>query len=216
MRVSSNERPAPSPQQLRDAELLRQWRSGDNRAGAALYDQHSPTVYRLFQTKVPQEAEELTQQTFLAVVESKDRIREGSSLRAYILGIARFKLIDHLHARARNRGVAFDSQRQSLVEVEPGPSSVLARKREHQLLLEGLRRIPVEHQLALELFYWEGLKAKDIADVFGVSASAMRSRLGKARQLLEAAITKLPASAAERDSTLSGLETWAARVREIL
>jgi len=195
----------------RDAELLQRWRAGDNQAGGELYDRHSPSVFRLFQNKVPDQTEELMQQTFLALVEGRDKIREGTSVRAFVLQVARFKLIDHL--RGLSRGRAFDAELHSVAELAPGPSTIFAQRREHQLLVQGLRRIPVEHQLALELFYWEGLKANEIAAVFGVSHSAMRSRLSKARGLLEAAIAECAASPEERDSTTMGLDTWAAQIR---
>ncbi|WP_244923755.1 RNA polymerase sigma factor [Enhygromyxa salina] len=198
----------------RDAELLARWREGDTEAGAELYDRHSATVYRMFRTKVPDQAEELMQQTFLALVEGRDKIREGTSVRAFVLSIARFKLIDQL--RSLTKGRAFDAELESVAAVAPGPSTVLAKKREQRLLLEGLRRIPIEHQIALELHYWEGLKANEIAAVFGISHSAMRSRLSKARQLLEQAIVAFAASPEERDSTLGGLEAWAAQVRDLI
>lgn len=195
----------------RDAELLARWRAGDNQAGSELYDRHSPSVFRLFKNKVPEQTEELMQQTFLALVEGRDKIREGTSVRAFILQVARFKLIDYLRGLSRQR--AFDAELHSVAELSPGPSTIFAQRREQQLLLLGLRRIPIQHQLALELFYWEELRANEIAAVFGVSHSAMRSRLSKARQLLEAAIAECAASPEERQSTMTGLDTWAAQLR---
>ncbi|MCA9701630.1 MAG: RNA polymerase subunit sigma, partial [Myxococcales bacterium] len=85
--------------------------------------------------------------------------------------------------------------------------------REQRLLLEGLRRIPLDHQVALELFYWEELNAAQIAEIVGVSHSAMRSRLVKARQLLEQAIGELAETPALLASTLGGLDDWAAALR---
>jgi len=195
----------------RDAELLDRWRTGDNQAGGELYDRHSPSVFRLFKNKVPGQTEELMQQTFLALVEGRDKIREGTSVRAFILQIARYKLIDYLRGLSRER--AFDAELDSVAELAPGPSTIFAHRREQQLLLQGLRRIPIEHQLALELFYWENLRANEIAEVFGVSHSAMRSRLSKARQLLSAAIAECSASLEEQQSTMTGLDTWAMQLR---
>jgi RNA polymerase sigma factor (sigma-70 family) len=195
----------------RDAELLRRWRAGDNKAGAEIYDRHAPSLARFFQNKLPDQCEELMQQTFLALVESRDRINEGVTLRAFILSIARHKLIDHLRKISGGRGEA--EELGSIAALAPGASTVVAQKREQRLLLEGLRRIPIEHQTALELYYWEGLNANEIATVFGISHSAMRSRLAKARALLEQAMAELATTPEVLASTISGLDDWAAQIR---
>jgi RNA polymerase sigma-70 factor (ECF subfamily) len=195
-----------------DGQLLEAWRRGDVEAGGELYDRHVGAVARFFRNKLPDHAEELIQETFLALVESRERIREGITVRAYLLGIARNKLLKQLEKLAGSRA-KFDHEAQSVADLAPGPSTVMARKREQRLLLEGLRRIPVEHQIALELFYWEGLPAAEIADVFGISHSAMRSRLSKARELLEAQMAALADSPELLGSTVAGLDDWVAEIR---
>jgi RNA polymerase sigma factor (sigma-70 family) len=200
-----------TPDWAHDAELLRRWRAGDNGAGAEIYDRHAPSVARFFQNKLPDQCEELMQQTFLALVESRDRINEGVTLRAFILSIARHKLIDQLRKMSGGRHEA--EELGSVAALAPGASTIVTQKREQRLLLEGLRRIPIEHQTALELFYWEGLNANEIAEVFGISHSAMRSRLSKARALLEQAMAELANSPELLASTVSGLEDWAAQIR---
>jgi RNA polymerase sigma factor (sigma-70 family) len=195
-----------------DVRLLDAWRNGDAEAGEQLYDRHVDAVARFFRNKLPDQADELMQQTFLVLVESRDRIREGLTVRAFLLGIARNKLLKCLEKKANNRVI--DHEADSLFDLSPGASTIIARKREQRLLLEGLRRIPIEHQIALELFYWEGMSAAEIADVFGISHSAMRSRMSKARALLEAQMAKLSESSELLDSTVAGLDGWAAGIRE--
>ena len=202
---------AESSDWAQDAELLRRWRAGDNRAGAEIYDRHAPALARFFQNKLPDQCEEMMQQTFLALVESRDRINEGVTLRAFILSIARHKLIDHLRKLSGGRYEA--EELGSIAALAPGASTIVAQKREQRLLLEGLRRIPIEHQTALELYYWEGLNANEIAAVFGISHSAMRSRLAKARSLLEQAMAELSTTPELLSSTISGLDDWAAQIR---
>jgi RNA polymerase sigma factor (sigma-70 family) len=195
-----------------DVRLLDAWRNGDAEAGEQLYDRHVDAVARFFRNKLPDQADELMQQTFLVLVESRDRIREGLTVRAFLLGIARNKLLKCLEKKANNRVINHEAD--SVFDLSPGASTIIARKREQRLLLEGLRRIPIEHQIALELFYWEGMSAAEIADVFGISHSAMRSRMSKARALLEAQMAKLSESSELLDSTVAGLDGWAAGIRE--
>jgi RNA polymerase sigma factor (sigma-70 family) len=193
-----------------DDELLGAWRGGDLEAGERLYDRHAVVLARFFRNKFPNEVEDLIQQTFLALVASREQFVQGRSFRAYLLGIARYKLIDRLRA---SRHTQVELEDESIAALTPGPSTLLARKREQRLLLEGLRRIPVEHQIALELAYWEGLNAAEIAQIVGISHSAMRSRMSKARALLERAVAELAGSGALLDSTIDGLDGWVAEIR---
>jgi RNA polymerase sigma factor (sigma-70 family) len=193
-----------------DEELLEAWRGGEREAGEQLYDRHVAAVARFFRNKFPDDVEELIQQTFLGLIEARDRVRSNEPLQSFLLGIARHKLLDRLRAAYKD---PIELESDSLNDLAPGPSTIAARKREQRLLLEGLRRIPVEHQIALELSYWEGLNAAEIAAVVGISHSAMRSRLSRARALLERALVELAESPTRLGSTVGGLDEWAAEIR---
>ncbi|PCC74618.1 RNA polymerase, sigma subunit, ECF family [Nannocystis exedens] len=198
-----------------DKALLAAWRAGESTAGRQLYERHCDAVIRVFENKLGAEAEDLIQQTFLALVRTRDALREGTTVRAYLLTTARNLLIDHLRKRGRAGGPPLDLEQVSIADLEPGPSSIIARRREQQLLLAALRAIPVEHQLALELHYWEGLPAAEIAEIVGISHSAMRSRMVRARELLHAQLRRLAETPQLVESTLDGLEKWARGIREV-
>lgn len=194
-----------------DVELLEAWRTGSVDAGAKLYDRHADVVTRFFENKVCVGATDLVQQTFLLLVESRDRIREGLTFRAFVLGIARNVLRDH--ARKLARGRAIDPEVDAMVDLAPGPTTVIGQSREQRLLLAALRRLPLEHQMGLELFYWEDMDAAEIAEVMGISHSAMRSRLAKARALLRGAMERLAESPEQLASTVDNLAHWASQIR---
>ena len=194
-----------------DVGLLEAWRGGDLDAGAKLYDRHADVVARFFENKVCVGASDLVQQTFLLLVESRDRIREGLTFRAFVLGIARNVLRDHARKLARGRDV--DPEVDAMIDLAPGPTTVVGHSREQRLLLAALRRLPLEHQMGLELFYWEEMDAAEIAEIMGVSHSAMRSRLAKARALLREAMERLAESPEQLASTMDDLAHWASRIR---
>lgn len=194
-----------------DAELLEAWRAGVAGAGSQLFDRHADAVARFFENKVREGTDDLIQQTFMVVLDGSDRIRDGVAFRAFVLGVARNVLREHLRKLARGR--AIDPEVESMAALAPGPTTVIGRKREHRLLLEGLRRLPVEHQTALELFYWEGFDARQISEVMGISHSAMRSRLAKARALLRDAMQEIAESPDLLRSTVDALDGWAAELR---
>ncbi|EDM80851.1 sigma-24 (FecI-like) protein [Plesiocystis pacifica SIR-1] len=196
-----------------DAELLAAWRRGDESAGRRLVERHLDAIARFFRNKLGDNTEDLIQQTFLALIEGKDRIREGTTVRAYLLSVAHNVLCGHLRERSRGRPVDMSITR--MVDIAPSPSSVAVLRGEQRLLLMALRTLPIEHQVALELAYWEGFNAAEIARIVGVSHSAMRSRLVRARKLLGEAIEQVAESPALRDSTLGDLEGWAASLRDL-
>lgn len=194
-----------------DVELLGAWRAGDVDAGAKLYDRHADVVARFFENKVCLGASDLVQQTFVLLVEHRDRIRQGLAFRAFVLGIARNVLRDHVRTLARGR--AIDPEVDAMADLAPGPSTVIGRSREQRLLLAALRRLPLEHQVGLELFYWEDMDAAEIAEIMGISHSAMRSRLAKARALLREAMARLAESPEQLASTVDDLAHWASQIR---
>lgn len=195
----------------RDAALLDAWREGDGQAGEELFDRHADTIVRFFENKVCVGAEDLTQATFVRLIEGRQRIREGLAFRAFVLGIARNVLREHL--RELDRGRKIDPEVDTMAELAPGPSSILGEREEHRLLVEALRRLPIDHQILLELFYWEQLKTHEIAEVLELAPSTIRTRLSRARELLAVTMATLAASPELLARTLAGLETWAAEIK---
>jgi RNA polymerase sigma-70 factor (ECF subfamily) len=194
-----------------DASLLEAWQHGDVGSGQRLFERHADVVARFFENKVRVGTDDLIQLTFLRLVEGRERIREGIVFRAFVLGVARNVLREHVRKLAKGR--EFDPEVESMADLAPGPTTVLGSCREHRLLLEGLRRLPLAHQITLELYYWEELDAHEIAVIMGISHSAMRSRLAKARALLRDAMAEIAESRELLDSTVDGLARWAAEVR---
>jgi RNA polymerase sigma factor (sigma-70 family) len=193
-----------------DAELFERWCEGDERCGAALFDRHFTAVSRFFRNKVTDEFEDLVQQTFTACLESRDRFRQDSSFRTYLFAIANNVLRNHYRSRRRDR---IELTEVSAHDLAPGPSTVVAKVREQQLLLESLRRIPVELQVILELFYWEGMTAKAIGEVVGDTEYTVRNRLRRGKELLRKHMEELARDRALLESTWGGIERWAAEIR---
>lgn len=204
------DKPKPSADPRSDGELLGHWRDGDTQAGELLFVRHYQAVARFFRNKVGADAvADLIQETFIASLEARDRIEDGNRFRGYLLCIAYRVFCQHLRARYRSPG-EIDLDQVPIMDVDPSPSSVIVRAQEQRLLLEGLRAIPVNHQVVLELHYWEDLTTYEIAAVLGIPPGTARSRLLRAREKLEAAMASIARSSELLDSTLTRLDDWAA------
>lgn len=180
-----------------DLELLERWRNGDLAAGNALFRAHFGAIRRFFRNKVTgDDVEDLIQRTFAACVEGRDRFRGDASFRTFLFAIARNQLYKFLRDRAsRDARIDPDLGVSSVHALGMTPSSVAAARQEHALVLEALRRISVEHQVMLELYYWEQLPGPEIAKVFDISPTTVRTRMFRARQALETALRELTTAA---------------------
>ncbi len=194
-----------------DEELFEAWRCGDRTAGNVLCRRHFWAIRRFFQNKVDREVEELVQQTFARCVEGRARYAGRSSFRIFLFGVARNVLREFYRGGRHCQPAIFSEQ--SVRDMGAGPSTALAKRQEQRLLLEALRRIPMELQVVLELYYWEELTGVELGEILDVPERTARSRVRRAKQLLEKALTRIKASPEALQSTMSNLDGWAAKVR---
>jgi RNA polymerase sigma factor (sigma-70 family) len=195
-----------------DEALFEAWRGGDARAGAELFERHYPAIARFFRNKVDVEAPDLIQKTFLGCIEGRERVRGDSSFRTYLFAVAHNVLYKHFRTRARS-GARIDFGVTSVHDLRPTATALLARRGEERALLAALRRIPLEHQIVLELYFWEHLTAGEMGEIQGVPEGTIRTRLRRAKQLLEQALARVAGSPAELHDTLANLDAWASSVR---
>lgn len=193
-----------------DLGLLRRWRDGDGSAGNELLARHFAGLYRFFVGKVVRDVDDLIQQTLLACVEGRDRIRGDAqaSFRGYLYGIARNVLYGYYRGRSHER---FDALMTSLEDLAPSPSQALDGAAEARVLAAALRRIPLDAQVLLELHYWEGLTHQELSTAMGLSLGVVKGRLQKAKGQLRATVRELHAlGPAACDVSSADLDRWVA------
>lgn len=195
-----------------DAELLAAWQAGDRQAGGELIDRYFEPVRRFFQNKVSEGVEDLIQQTFLACVQRRDQIRDPDAFRGYLFAAARSKLYDHLRARGRPQDAPADFEVASIVDVGISPSGVLAARQDERLLVLALRHLPVDLQVALELYYFEQVRGHELEIALGVPSGTVRSRLRRGLEILRRKVDELATSPELRRETSSSLVRWAERL----
>ncbi len=181
-------------------------------AGNQLFQRHSESIYRFFANKAERDVADLVQRTFLACVESKDNFRKQSSFRTYLFTVARNELYGYWRKRSKKEDL--DVGASSLRDLGPSPSTLVGAKNEDRLLLEALRAIPLDLQLAIELHYWEGFKSREVAEVLDIPHGTVRSRLRRAKDALRAKMEELTSSGELLKSTLDNLERWAVGTRQ--
>lgn len=189
-----------------EVELLHAWRRGDTAAGERFTRAYYSSILGFFRLRASEAADDLTQKTFLACVEGSSQI-ESTNVRAFLFGIARNVLLRHLRDQHRVVEVGhFEAARpQSILS----PSGVVAKRREHWLLLRALERLPDDTQIVLALHYVQGLSSREIGDVLGVTTTTVTTRLSRARDALRKQCEELRAPEDARRSLLSDFDGWA-------
>jgi RNA polymerase sigma-70 factor, ECF subfamily len=150
---------------------------------ADIYHRTLPRVYgyllpRCASTVV---AEDLTAETFMAAVAAlaEGRVRAADVIAAWLIGVARHKLVDHWRRSAREqRGLAAVAV---LAEEAGDPWE------EHldvQAAHAALARLPGPQRAALTLRYLDGLPVAEVAAVLGRSLHATETLLARARAAL--------------------------------
>jgi RNA polymerase sigma-70 factor (ECF subfamily) len=157
-----------------EAQWLQQIRSGDTEAGHRFVQEQYPAVYRylLALTRRADQAEDLTQETFLQAWRHLDTFAGRAPLRSWLCSIARREFLQALRCR---RDVA------SLEEVGEVAASGWTEAVDLRQIVD---RLPLAEREVLLLHDLEGYTSREIAPIVGVPASTVRRRLVQARQRL--------------------------------
>lgn len=196
-----------------DSDLLLAWKDGDLNAAEVLVTRYYDAIVRFFATKAGPEADDLVQQTFLRCGEGAGRYQGTHSVRAFLFGIARNVLYEHIRRKMRDRKSEPDFRESALLDLTPGVSTQANQRAETRALVRALQQIPLESQVLLEAYYWDHLKVADLAAIFNVPPGTIKSRLYHARSELKHAITHLPPELGEQESVRLMVAQWLGEVR---
>lgn len=178
-----------------------------------LVERHCPTIRRFFASTAPIErVDDLTQETFARLQRARSQGAAIVSFVAYALGIARNVLRELI--RQQKRDPRLELSDVSAIDLDPRPSTLLAKRAEHVLLLDALRLLTLEHQIVLMFFYWENLTAREIAEALQENENTVRGRVTRAREKLAERVAELDARGAAARGDAADFDAWIAEVRD--
>ena len=118
------------------------------------------------------DAEDVTQQTFIAAWEQRRRFDTGrGQLPAWLLGVARNKVRDRLRASARQSRLGDRLRGRRGDAAEPADDGLADRL----LVADTLRRLPDEQRRVLELAFYGQQTQPEIADQLGLPLGTVKS-----------------------------------------
>lgn len=140
-------------------------------------DLYGDAVYRLALCRLQNraDAEDVYQETFLRLFqERKATTWDPERLKAWLLRVAMNKCTDI----ARNR------RRTAAVNIDDIPELSMEGGYGYIELWDAVSRLPEKHRIVFHLFYAEGCKTQEIADLLSIPAATVRVYLNRARTAL--------------------------------
>ena len=159
-----------------DDALIRRAQALDPGALAELYDRHFDGIYRYLYTRVRHEAdaEDLTEQVFLKMVDAIPRYRfRGLAFSSWLYRIAHNLLVDR-YRRAGRQTVELSSQ---LPDGRPNadPATMAQNSEDRRRLLEAMQRLTPEQQQVITMRFIDNLDVEEVARLTHRRAGAIHS-----------------------------------------
>ena len=172
-----------------------------------------PTAYRaaLFMTRHQADAEDVVQEAVLLALRGFGGFQVGTNFKAWFMRI----LTNVFYARGRRARVAGDTV--SLDETPPlylysktaaagwqaedtNPATTFFSRLETEQVIEALQALPVEYRGVATMYFVEDLSYQEIATVLECPVGTVRSRLHRARRMLQQALWTLAVDGGLRDA----------------
>jgi RNA polymerase sigma-70 factor (ECF subfamily) len=168
-----------------DADLMRAFALGNERAFAVLVDRHGRDIkaYAVRMLRNAELAEDVFVETFTRVAAHKGRWEARGSVRGWLFTIAHRLCIDML--RDRQRALANQSKIIELEvgrQVQPSPEAEAMLQQLAAELEKAIARLPEAHRQVLLLRVMHGLSSEETAQIVGLDEEQVRSQLSYARK----------------------------------
>jgi RNA polymerase sigma-70 factor, ECF subfamily len=172
-----------------DSALMLRYKDGDTAAFEVLYRRHNDALYRYLLRLCghPATAEDVFQEVWGKIINSRARYRPTAKFTTFIYRVARNCFIDHAR---RNKRHANNTELDPERHADPSelPETLVERSLARERLALALENLPEEQRDAFLLHEEAGLNIDEIASVTGCNRETAKSRLRYAVNKLRGAI----------------------------
>ena len=162
---------------------------GDQRSFARLVERYTGAVYNLCYRMLgnAQDAEDAAQEIFLRAYTRLQSFDSSRRFSTWLLSIASNHCIDRLRRR-RYTWMTLDDVAFQLPSTQAGPERSALEHEQQTAVQAALQTLPEQYRLVLVLRYWQDMSYEEIMALTGLTESALKTRLHRARKMLGAAL----------------------------
>jgi HlyD family secretion protein len=176
---------------LSDRQLLDRFAIGHDATSEAAFEvlvlRHGPMVLRVCHNLLhdPNDAHDAFQATFLVLIRRSESIRKLDSVGGWLYGVA-CRVAARARVDAARRRLAEQRAALRIVEaVDPPDVDETVGMEFGPIVQEEVWRLPEKYRAVVALCYWQGLTQEQAAVQLGCPLGTVRSRLARARKLLQ-------------------------------
>jgi len=191
-----------------DRELVDRWKAGDQLAFEQLVRRHEQRVFRLLLRMMGsrEEAEDVSQETFLSLHRHGKRFRGDSRFSTFVYRVAANAALNRRRTLGRSRArIDKLAVRQAAGDDLPSsprdPEDATAGHEVTGQVREALQKLSPSLRMPVVLYDIEGLAYAEIAKVLGVAEGTVKSRIHRARRALREQLQGLWGRAAEESES---------------
>ncbi|NWK57168.1 sigma-70 family RNA polymerase sigma factor [Verrucomicrobiaceae bacterium N1E253] len=174
-----------------DVELMQRVAKQDEAAFEQLIERHQHAVIGTVAKMLgnPSDAEDIAQQVFIRIWKSAPRYKPTAKFTTFLFTIARNLVFNESRRRSRKKEYSMDEREDDFHLQTPDPQQarpdqdVLHAELQHAVD-QAIASLPEKQRMAVILRRYEGMPYDEISEVLGLSISAVKSQLFRARTTL--------------------------------
>ena len=169
------------------AQLIQACINGDRHSQSILYGQFAPKMFGVCMryAKNREEAEEILQEGFVQVFKSLHSFKHAGSFEGWIRKIMVHCAIQQYRTKPKMHPVVDIENSQA---TETGNEDILSTLHKKELL-KMIQALPPAYRLIFNLYVFEGMKHREIAEQLGIAEGTSKSNFFDAKLLLQKAVT---------------------------
>lgn len=174
----------------KERKLIQSIRKGNTRAFSELVNTYKDLVYTLALRMLGnrEEAEEVSQDTFIKVFNSLERFKGDSKISTWVYRIAYNACLDRIRSR-KSRTFLDVGEMEDFIFTEMDTAlDKMVREERGRLVGQCLAKLPSEDAGLLTLFYFEEKSLLEIENILNVPVNSLKVRLFRARKKLAAVL----------------------------
>ncbi len=175
-------------------DLVRQAKAGDGHAYDALMEMYHDAVFNVIFRMVrnKQEAEDLTQETFIKAYNSINSFNEAYAFSTWLFKIATNHCIDFFRKRklvthSLDEPIKYkdDEIKQEYATDEPTIDNEMVAIEKSRIIKEAINKLPEKYRIAIILRHHEEKSYDEIAQIMNLPLGTVKARIFRAREMLK-------------------------------